>query len=381
VLRVVTAIARKGARPNKGAKMFIVKRSHCRSVVIPLVSILAVIGLIVAQTSCTSATDQDTPELEAVTEPIEEQQLETVTVEEEGAPADTPEPETEEKNALEQQDEEEKAEETPSAEAFIEAVRAGQLEEVQRLLDAGADVNATGNATSGSWWYNQAPAITHAVLTDHSDVVRLLIAHGADLNMGEKGYGDTALHTAAHLNNVEIVKILLESGADPNPYSKHKDWETPLHYAAEAGAVEAIQALVDSGIDVDTRKDQGLSALLNTLKTGRPDFTTKVVTVLLDNGADPNLTDERGNSALHFAAAKGMTEVIPNLIENKANIDLQNGIGDTPLHRAAKSNKVEAVSLLIQYGADLNKENNKGETALDVATRDDIVDILSTAGE
>ena len=268
--------------------------------------------------------------------------------------------------------------ETPTAEQLIEAVRAGQLEEVRRLLDAGADVNGTGNATSGSWVYVKAPAITHAVLVDQKEIVELLIAYGADMELGEQGYRDTALHTAAHLDHADIVTVLLESGANPAPISRHTNWETPMHYAAEAGATSAIQALLDGGVDVDVRVDDGRSALMNIIRQVKAGVSIKVATFLLERGADPNLQDGTGRTALHYAA-QTIPKLVPVVLEHGADADAQTTTGDTALHLAARAGKVDAVEALLDHGASAELENQQGETALEVATRDEIVGMLQGA--
>jgi ankyrin repeat protein len=262
-----------------------------------------------------------------------------------------------------------------------QAVRTGQLEIVHLLLDAGADVNGTMDATSGDWSYRKAPAITHAVLTGRSDLVELLIAYGADVNLAEKYDKDTPIHTAAHLNDAESIQLLLDAGADPNLHSGYYLWETPLHYAAEAGAMEAMQALLDGGVDVDCRVDQGISPMMSVIKAGQADLVTQVVTFLLANGADPNLQDAKGNTALHLAAKNGRPEVIPLLIGHGAAIDSQNKSGDTALHVAAQSEQAEIVSILVEHGASLDMKNDKGETAVDVAAGDEIIEILNQAGQ
>jgi ankyrin repeat protein len=345
--------------------MKVIKRNPLGRLAAALTTLVVVIGLFILQTSCTNSDEVDTPVSEMAEENVEEQQNAAV------APEGTATPE--------QQDDAVAPEGSATPEQLIEAVRAGHLEEVQLLLDAGADVNATMNARSGSWVYNQAPAITHAVLTNHSEVVELLIAYGADLELAELGYLDTALHTAAHLNNADIVKILLESGADPNPISRHTNWETPLHYAAEAGAIDAVQALLDGGVEVDVRIDQGRSPMMNIIKEGRSGYGSPVVRVLLDNGADPSLQDNSGSTALHYAAMNGRTDTIQLLIEHGASLDLTNDLGNTALHLAASRSKSGAVSVLIEQGASLDLKNDKGETALDVAKEDEIIEMLRQA--
>ena len=351
-------------------KSFKRKTAGCSMSALSVLALL--IGLAIMLTSCASSDEAGTA-------------VPTVVVDEgassEGIVTPTTSAEVEipgSQTVVEQQDDGVTADDAATDEDFIEAVRNGQLDEVQLLLDAGADVNTTMTTHQGSWDFIDAPAITHAVLTDHGDMVELLIAHGADIELVETGYLDTAVHTAAHLNNGNILRILLENGADPNPISKHTGQETPLHYAAEAGGIDAIQVLLDAGVDVDVRVGQGWTPLMLTIKEGEPGTRTEVATLLLDNGADPNLQDVSGFTALHDAT-RTSAEVISLLIERGVDMDIQSDSGDTALHLAARANRVEAVGILIEHGASLELKNGNDETALDVARQNESAEILRQA--
>ncbi len=135
-----------------------------------------------------------------------------------------------------------------------------------------------------------APALNHATLGNHIEVVKLLIASGADLNQGDQFHNETALHEAALFNYDEIINILLDHGADPNPLVDYEDVETPLHTAALVGSLEAAEALLDGGADVDAQVDQGLTPMMTVFKLGSSETVASIVPLLLDRGADPNPT-------------------------------------------------------------------------------------------
>lgn len=265
----------------------------------------------------------------------------------------------------------------------------GRLEVVQLLLDAGADVKGTMSYQQYDGRNMQdllavdlshAPALTHATIGNHIEVIELLIAFGADVNQAESGHNETALHVAAEFNHDEIIKILLSNGADPNAPADYTGIETPLHFAAWFGSLEAAEALLDGGADVDAQIDQDLTPMMRAVKDGSSQRFARIVTLLLDRGADPNRQDINGNTALHYIALGGKPAAIPILIEHDASVDLQNNIGNTPLHQAAKWNQSGALSILIEQGASLDLKNAKGQTALDVASADIIIKILREAG-
>jgi ankyrin repeat protein len=111
-----------------------------------------------------------------------------------------------------------------------DAAEKGDTQEVRRLLDEGADVDAY-DARRGT-------ALHCAVYESWGEIVKLLIARGADVNGGAdvnaKDGGDlTSLHLAAFHDDTEMAKILLDAGADVNART-HKG-KTPLSYATEYG--------------------------------------------------------------------------------------------------------------------------------------------------
>ncbi len=117
------------------------------------------------------------------------------------------------------------------------AAKAGDIAEIERLLNEGADVNESGLASP----------LFYAIQYKHTDAARLLIKRGADVNKAS-AWGPP-IHEAAKRGNAEIVGLLLEKGADPSVTAPRG--MTPLHSAADGGSVEATQYLLDHGADVN----------------------------------------------------------------------------------------------------------------------------------
>ncbi|MCL7390365.1 MAG: ankyrin repeat domain-containing protein [Thaumarchaeota archaeon] len=105
-------------------------------------------------------------------------------------------------------------------EDLIDAAERGYLEEVRRLLDKGADVNARND-----WW--ETP-LHHAANGGHLSVVKLLVERGADINARDIN-GWTPLHYAAQNGYLDVIEFLVEKGADVD--AKNKDGGTPLDLA------------------------------------------------------------------------------------------------------------------------------------------------------
>jgi len=151
---------------------------------------------------------------------------------------------------------------------FIGAVRGGNTSAIQELLKQGADPNMTAGV-------NNWPALMHAVHKGRRESVRLLLAAGADVNLGEKG-GYTPLMMAAGYGYDAIAGDLLRAGADPR--RKLKDGTTALdlavvgvpdidRFTVGACQTETVRALLDAAPDVKFRP-AGLDRAVFNVKRG-----------------------------------------------------------------------------------------------------------------
>ncbi|XP_060051703.1 ankyrin repeat domain-containing protein 7 isoform X2 [Erinaceus europaeus] len=100
-------------------------------------------------------------------------------------------------------------------------------------------------------------------------------------------------------------------------------------------------------------------------------------TILLNHGADPNLKDLDGNTALHFAACGQSVSLVEKLLEHKANLEAQNKDGCTPLLLAVTKSNTEMVEFLLKRGADVNASDKNQRTALMIAISDEPTNLVS----
>jgi ankyrin repeat protein len=261
---------------------------------------------------------------------------------------------------------------------------------VERLLKAGADPN-TAIATG------ETPIMTCAG-TGTLDAVRALIAAGANVKAKEPAQNQTALMWAIAEHHPEVVRVLIERGADL--HARTRQGFTALHFAAREGELETARLLLDAGMDVNVR-----SLPDPTIKGRGPTYTATVssgstpvlvATVrgqvrlalfLLERGADPNVEDA-GFTALHWAAGTwendlsnpvfGFSDPMSGIPEREAKLQLVKAllalganpnarltrpppgfpggyaepIGATPFFLAAAVADVEMMKLLLAGGAD-----------------------------
>ena len=181
-----------------------------------------------------------------------------------------------------------------------------------------------------------------------------------DIQKPEYHWKHTPLMIASLHRHSSIVQRLLEKGADVN--AKDVAHETPLMYACVGGHADIAIQLIRHGADVHSASDDGVRAIH--IACTKPKFE-KVVQMLLDRGADPNVVDDEGDTPLHVVAGNNRIELV-EIIGTK-DLDVQNKKGNTPLMVACDEG-YEAVGIaFLQKGANMDVHSVKGVTALDYA--------------
>lgn len=227
-----------------------------------------------------------------------------------------------------------------------------------------------------------------------AEVARLLSAK-VDVDAARSD-GVTALHWAARLDSLEVVKLLLAAGAQQRPDLRGV---TPLHLACARADVAMIEQLLDHGASANAGNPGGETALMTAARTGSVD----AVRLLLDRGAAIDWQDAvRGHTALMYAVEENQIDVVKLLLERKAKLDIQSDMtapqnvscsprgdsidigahGDgfyrtmavatptgalTALHIAARDGRTELVQLLVAAGADVNLVAANGTPPLTTA--------------
>ncbi len=127
-------------------------------------------------------------------------------------------------------------------EMFIEAAQLGNMEDILKYHELGADINSKDIF---SW-----NALMWACQEGHIYIVKYLIDNGSDVNYMEEFNGWTALIAASFKGHIEAVILLLDAGADVNPdVSGFDSTSTPLKYARRFRHTDIVNLLIDAGAE------------------------------------------------------------------------------------------------------------------------------------
>jgi len=273
--------------------------------------------------------------------------------------------------------------------SFHGAVQVGHDEIVQLLLDNNASINKPIP--------NGATPLTIAASKGHVDIVQLLLEKGAEIN----GNGIPPLFMAAQNGCTEVVALLLAvKGVEVNKPTTNKA-VSPLSIAAEGGHVDVVKRLIEAGADVNQADQEGLTPLSIAAAKGRwnilelllakmdnravnfhPDVhdtqlmlyagvakgLIHIVLFALAKGADINKIHKDWTPLL-FAAHEGHVAIVTLLLAKKAEVNKPNNNGETPLFMAAQNGSEEVVKLLIDAGANINEANKNGMAPLFIAVQ------------
>lgn len=240
------------------------------------------------------------------------------------------------------------------------AARNGHHETVQVLVVWRADIEVRNT-------FMETP-LHLAAMNGHDQTVRVLLTFGANTK-ARNNWGYFPLYVAAGNGQLGAVTILVEAGADivdgrePMDLPLTTTASNSLHIAATNGHKEVVRFLLQSGADKELKTRMGRTPLHCAASHGM--YWTALE--LMKHGADIEAHCAHGNRPLHLAAGGGKVDIISLLLSSGADIEAKNNSGDHPLHAAASNENLEAVKVLLVNGADIEAKNNVGDRPLHVA--------------
>ena len=244
---------------------------------------------------------------------------------------------------------------------------------IDSLLKAGANPNAAQSTG--------VTALMTCARTGNIDAVKLILAREPHVNAKETQLGQTALLWAVAEKHPDVVRALIEHGADIQ--IRTKNGFTPLLFAAQQGDIESARILLEAGANVNEAMPDGMTPLL--VASGRGHESLSIF--LLEKGANPNAATNEGMTALHYAVVRGLTliqdvrfdpvisylfrpnmpELVKELLKRGANPNVRltkKVVGATPYLAAAASYDVTLMRALVASGADPRAATKAKLTAL-----------------
>lgn len=242
----------------------------------------------------------------------------------------------------------------------------------------------------------------YATRNGHLEVVKFLIQQGADVNV--KDFGELVpLQEAVKGGYFDITKFLIQHGADVK--SKDRLGNTILYEAitenhvtvaayilntlleshhantkdtmipytvAYLGQLDVLKKLVEQGVNVNSKIGNDQSLIFAAARGEQLDM----IDYLVRQGADVNCKDDDGNTALYSAASRGHLKTVKSLIECGADINIKNNEGRTVLHTTASWGHLCVVEFLVSHNADVNIRDSDGYTALYLAAEEGLLDVV-----
>ena len=209
----------------------------------------------------------------------------------------------------------------------------GDATRVTRLLDAEPGMLHAEDPFDQIYY---TPLVAFAVAGGHADLTDTLIRRGANI----APYSAELLHLATRLDRIDLLTLLLDAGSDVRTAGSA--------VFVVASELATLKYLLGRGLSAQAHWNSGFPPIVYVARGDKGERPDKVA-LLLEHGADPNSPGFDGRTALHYASAAGHIRVVELLVEHGATLDAKDKLGRTPLELARAGGK-RAVAALLKAG-------------------------------
>ena len=286
------------------------------------------------------------------------------------------------------------------ATALIGGIRSGNAEVVRLLLEAGANINHQSERNRFS--------LQFAVERNMVDVLRVLMEYSPKLDLVDDD-GDTALHCINSDTPIEVVKILVNAGVDVNFRNRNRDtpickavWSNipetlfylakkakldivggihggPLHIACYRSDLRLVKILVEAGADVnltDPVAGTPLQIACRSLESSEQKQDTVILYLIDEAKVDIDIVGGLHGCAINAACGRSSVEVVRLMLEKGTSIDVKDDMGRMAIHFAA-ARSIENFQAILGSGADVEVADKMGRTALHWASVSGMVHVVN----
>lgn len=231
---------------------------------------------------------------------------------------------------------------TVATQNLLIATKARNAYLVQQALKGGANVNVVDTKD-----VNLRTPLLWAAYNGDAACLKLLIAYKANVNAKDK-LGETGLIFAAQRGYTDVAKALIAAKADLN--AKDNNNMTALMYACKGAYIDTFNTILATNPQLNIQDLQGLTALMYVCQRTKAPGLDEMVGALISKGADVNVKDKIGNTALVWAIKNKRTDAVKALLAAKADVNVQVE-GQNALYYATMINDTEMCNALRAAGA------------------------------
>lgn len=265
---------------------------------------------------------------------------------------------------------------------FYKAIRKGNLDAVSSYISRGGDLNQgyedllydSYYGGKDSYYFNP---MEYAAFFQQTEVLRLIMQHKESIT-GYQTCLDKAFGASISSGNMEVIRLLIDAGADINAECGFCYGQSAIQIALEYSNFELVEELMKHGANLQVSSDMGRTLLHGVAHSDNILLAGK----LIDSGLDVNVKDEDGATPILFAASNGKFEMFKLFEEYEAELLVVENNGNDLMMNAAIGGNVELIGYLFDRGISVNSYNNDDWTPLLFACSENhqgIVEILINA--
>jgi len=261
------------------------------------------------------------------------------------------------------------------AQEIIDAAKSGDLSKVKELVEKNPQLVNTKDITGRTPLHWAARGV-------HLELLKYLVEKGADVNARDT-FRIIPLHSVVSRNNLNAAEYLLDHGSDINAQDNNEK-SSSLHFASYRGFKDMAKLLIDRGALLNLLNKYNRTCLFEAIRGYGTVFQQardksewiEIVKALIAKGADLDIPDGDNLSPLILAVNDGSNELVKLLLDAGAAVSDEGEGGISLLHQAAQSGMGELTEILLSKGADIKSLNSNGGSLLQSAAKGGLTNIV-----